>query len=467
MAQILVLGAGMCGLSTAMLLARDGHQVTVLERDPHEPPAADRAWEDWQRPGVNQFRLAHVMPARWRMEMEANLPEVIEELEAVGGLRMNPLELLPASLRGPRREGDERFETVTGRRPVLEAAIAKTAARTKGVEVRRGVAVTGLITETGRAVPRVTGVLAEGGHALRADLVVDCGGRRSALGSWLEAAGARRPVEEREDSGFVYFGRHFAKKAKMPEGSASMLQRYESMSILTLPGDNDTWSVTFVASSRDKALRNLRDPDHWEKALREYPNAAHWADGTPTPGVDVMAGIEDRHRQFVVDGEPIATGVLAVGDAWACTNPSLGRGATMGLLHARGLRDAVRETGVDEHGKLTSLFHEWTAAAVEPIYRGTLWFDRHRLAELDADAAGVPYLTDDPKWAFSRAIIAAAIVDPDVARAYQSLASMLATPDDLVAQPGLPEKIMKFGGGAPTYALPGPGRQTLLAAVGG
>jgi phytoene dehydrogenase-like protein len=30
-AQILVLGAGMCGLSTALLLARDGHTVTVLE----------------------------------------------------------------------------------------------------------------------------------------------------------------------------------------------------------------------------------------------------------------------------------------------------------------------------------------------------------------------------------------------------------------------------------------------------
>ena len=40
MAEILVLGAGLDGLSTAMLLARDGHQVTVLERDPAEPPPA-------------------------------------------------------------------------------------------------------------------------------------------------------------------------------------------------------------------------------------------------------------------------------------------------------------------------------------------------------------------------------------------------------------------------------------------
>ena len=38
MAAITVLGAGVCGLATAMLLARDGHDVTVLERDPDPVP---------------------------------------------------------------------------------------------------------------------------------------------------------------------------------------------------------------------------------------------------------------------------------------------------------------------------------------------------------------------------------------------------------------------------------------------
>jgi 2-polyprenyl-6-methoxyphenol hydroxylase-like FAD-dependent oxidoreductase len=261
----------------------------------------------------------------------------------------------------------------------------------------------------------------------------------------------------------VYFGRDFrTRTGSLPEGRANVLQRYESLSILTLPGDNGTWSVALITSSRDRTLRGLRDPDRWDAAVRRFPLAADWCDGEPAPGVSVIAGIEDRFRGFVVDGSPVATGVVAVGDSWACTNPSLGRGATIGLLHAIGLRDVLRETDQD---KLAEVFHEWTAVAVEPQYRGTLWFDRHRLAELDADAAGTPYVTDDPKWAFSKATFAAGLQDPDVARAYQSLVSMLASPDDLIATPGLPEKIMKLGVGAPVYPLPGPRRDELIAAL--
>jgi 2-polyprenyl-6-methoxyphenol hydroxylase-like FAD-dependent oxidoreductase len=468
MAQILVLGGGMCGLSTALLLARDGHDLTVLERNPARPPPAAQAWQAWHRPGLNQFRLPHLMLPRWRIEMDRELPQVLDELESVGGLRMNLLAMLPASQRGPWRDGDDRFETVTARRPVLETALATVAAATAGITIRRGVTVTGLVTDPSvdGTVPRVDGVLADGGHTLRADLVVDCLGRRSALASWLPAVGARRPADQRADCGFVYYGRHFrTRTGTMPDGYTGVLQRHESTSVLTLPADNGTWSVTFVTSSRDRALRHLRDPARWDAALALYPDAAPWADGEPITGVDVMAGIEDHHREFVIDGDPVATGIVAVGDAWACTNPSLGRGATIGLLHAGGLRDVLRDIDPNDHDKLVRQFHELTATAVEPLYRNTLWYDQHRLAELEADAAGVPYRTDDPTWAFFLATYAAGRTDPAIARAYLALGSLLATADDVFAEPGIAEKVVELGGHAPNYPLPGPSRRELLAAV--
>jgi 2-polyprenyl-6-methoxyphenol hydroxylase-like FAD-dependent oxidoreductase len=458
----------MCGLSTAMLLARDGHEVTVLERDAGEPPPTAQAWAGWQRPGVNQFRLPHLMLARWRAEMDRELPEVLDELEAMGGLRINLLTMLPVQQRGPWRDGDERFETVTAPRPVLEAALAGVAAGTVGVTIRRGVTVTGLLTDPSvrGPVPRICGVLT-GGHTLRAEFVVDCGGRRSALSSWLRAAGGRPPAEQRADSGFVYDGRHFqTRTGALPEARTTIFQSHESMIILTVPADNGTWSVGLITSSRDRLMRVLRDPARWDAALALYPLAAQWRDGEPTSGVEIMAGIEDRHRDFVVDGEPVATGVVAVGDSWACTNPSLARGATIALLHSEGLRDVLRETGPDDHDKLVRRFHEWTATVVEPLYRTTQWYDRHRLAQLDADAAGVPHRTDDARWHFSLAMFAAGCVDPDVARAYESRVSLLATSSDLFGEPGLAEKIIRLGGGAPSYPLAGPRRQELLATIG-
>ena len=58
MARIVVIGGGVGGLTSGMLLARDGHDVTVLERDAAPPPeTADDAWNGWDRRGVNQFRM--------------------------------------------------------------------------------------------------------------------------------------------------------------------------------------------------------------------------------------------------------------------------------------------------------------------------------------------------------------------------------------------------------------------------
>ncbi|RPF30598.1 hypothetical protein [Streptomyces sp. TLI_185] len=61
MATILVLGAALGGLQTALLLAADGHDVTVPERDADPAPAdAESARSRWRRPGIPQLRLTHL-----------------------------------------------------------------------------------------------------------------------------------------------------------------------------------------------------------------------------------------------------------------------------------------------------------------------------------------------------------------------------------------------------------------------
>jgi pimeloyl-ACP methyl ester carboxylesterase/2-polyprenyl-6-methoxyphenol hydroxylase-like FAD-dependent oxidoreductase len=471
MAEILVLGAGLNGLATAMLLARDGHRVTVLERDPAEPSgAAEELWATWERRGVNQFHQLHFMMPRWRALIERELPAVLDELLVRGGARVNLVGRLPDAMTGGPRETDRQFETVTARRPVLEAAVAAAAARIPGLTVRRGVAVTGLLTgrEPIAGVPHVTGVLTGGGSAIRADLVVDAMGRRSPLTGMLDAVGGRKPVEEREDSGFVYYCRHYRSvDGQEPAAQAMLLQHFESVSVLTLPADSGTWGVGFTTSSQDKQLRALRDPRAWEAALALFPTAAHWAAGEPITGIQVIAGIEDRYRRFVVEGQPVATGLVAVGDSWACTNPSLGRGASIGMLHACALRDLLREVGPDEPEKLVRRFDEVTESTVAPLYRMTLGFDRHRLAEIAGDIAGEPYRTPDASWALSKALYAAAPRDHDVLRAYASIVSLNATPKEALAEPGLLGKVIALGANAPRYGTSDPSRAELLAAIDG
>ena len=113
MAEIVVVGAGLIGLSTALRVARDGHRVTVLETDPAAPPPPERAWDDWERPGVNHFRLVHLMLPRWTAEMQREVPAVIDRMAAAGAPRFNVLQALPTSWSGGPRSGDDRFDTVT------------------------------------------------------------------------------------------------------------------------------------------------------------------------------------------------------------------------------------------------------------------------------------------------------------------------------------------------------------------
>ena len=146
MARIVMAGGGIVALTTAMMLAGDGHEVTVLERDPAIPPSPAAAWDEWRRRFVAQFRLPHLFVSRFRTEVDRELPGLAAALDEAGALRFNPLALAPPAAIGGFRDADRAYEMLTGRRAVMEAVIAAAAQATPGVDVRRGAEVAGLVT---------------------------------------------------------------------------------------------------------------------------------------------------------------------------------------------------------------------------------------------------------------------------------------------------------------------------------
>ena len=462
MARILVLGAGICGLGAAMLLARDGHDVLVLERDAEPAPSSlDEAWTSWGRPGVAQFRQPHYLQMLARHVLDAELPDVRDALVGAGALAFDMLSAMPPTVVDRRpRPGDERFATLTARRPTIEHVFARAAEAQSRLKVRRGVVATGLLTgaSAGGGTPHINGVRLASGEELRGDLVVDAMGRRSSLPGWLADVGAQPLHEEAEDSGFTYYTRFFrARSHGRPEPRAALLTPVGSFSILTLPADRDTWSVTLFISSRDQPLKGLRHVDRWTSVAERCPEHAHWLDGEPITDVLPMSGIIDRYRRLAVGGgDAVATGVALVADAWACTNPSLGRGIALGLRHGALLRDVARDN-LDDPMAFARTWDAVTESRQTPWYRATVAVDRARLAEIDAQREG----RESPPNP-GAALLAAMRHDPEVFRAYAEIAGCLTLPTEVFARPGFMAKVLEIAGqhGAPPPA--GPGREELL-----
>ena len=79
--RAVIVGAGPTGLYTGMALARRGHEVMIIDRDPG--PCGDR-W--WDRKGVMQFHHPHFFRPQVADALLAEMPEVWHGLLAAGAV---------------------------------------------------------------------------------------------------------------------------------------------------------------------------------------------------------------------------------------------------------------------------------------------------------------------------------------------------------------------------------------------
>jgi len=464
--RVIVVGAGIGGLTAALGFARAGHQVTVLERDPLPPVDDVEAAFEAERRGAPQVHQTHGFLARLVVELRAQLPDVLDALLDAGCTTLPTT----ASLGEP-LPGDEDLRVLVVRRTTLEWVLRSAALAEPGITIRTGVGVAELL---GRPAADgepavVTGVRDESGAEWEASIVVAATGRRGPVPRWLGGLGVDVP-ETVHESGLMYLSRWYRFVDGFDIGLDPKLGGdLGFVKYLAVPGDGDTLSITLAVRTEDAELRAaLSDPDRFEHACRLLPGPNLFVGRHPLQpigGVRPMTGLLNRIRRFVGDdGTPLVLGFHAIGDSHTCTNPLYGRGCSLAAVQAIRLVDATRAHEGDPAARAVA-YEEASRREVEPWFDVSVQMDR-----MGADPAGLGFGGGGGDGGKAMgALFAAAQTDPIIGRGMARFWNLLATPVDLMGDAQLMARMAEVMADPDSYLLPaveGPTRTELLDALG-
>jgi 2-polyprenyl-6-methoxyphenol hydroxylase-like FAD-dependent oxidoreductase len=472
--DIAVVGGGMAGMLAALVLARDGHRITVYERDDTDLPAtADEAFEQWDRRGAPHARQSHAILARLRRILRERAPDVLDALLEQGATELSVDRILPPDIVDREaRPGDDDLVLLCCRRLTIEWVLRRAVTAEPGVTWRGGVGVAGLIGDG----TDVRGLRLEDGTSVEADLVVIGGGRNSPVFEWIaELGGPVQPVEEQSEAGIVYLSRFY----RLRDGQELPLLTKDGaggdlgyLGFAGFYGDNRTFSITFGVPTSDRELMALRDEDSWEAVIRTLKPLEPWtADGLAEPitGVESMARLKNRIRRFVVDGRPVVTGLVVIGDAAVATNPWYGKGCSLAGIAAEELSHALAVHGRDR----TALAHamdESMRTELEPHYALAVRQDADRIKLHAAmhDGSEPDAMAVATREFVLNGLLPATRLDPDVFRKFFRAFNMLDAPDALMADPAVVQAAMaalSTKDERPPAPVIGPDRDELLTVM--
>jgi flavin-dependent dehydrogenase len=169
-----------------------------------------------------------------------------------------------------------------------------------------------------------------------------------------------------------------------------------------------------------------------------------------------MAGLHNRLRRFVVDDEPIALGLVPVGDAACITDPAFGRGMSLALAHAFAVADIIG-AAIDDRRELALETDALTDELLKPWLDDAVAQDRARTAIWQ----GAPQC--QPPGAITMGdVMAAAPMDPLVLRAALRRNSLLDPADALFRDPAVMSAVRHLTDRRVAPAAEGPSRDELL-----
>ncbi len=435
--RIAVIGAGPAGLLVGAALARRGHRVVAVDRDPGPPRAG---W--WDRHGVMQFHHAHGFRPQVGQVLAEEWPEAHAAWLALGA---EPVVFDVPGL-GPVPAGHR------SRRDTFERALRACVPGVPGLRMRRG-HVDGLVLDGGR----VRGLVVDG-TPLEADLVVDASGR-----SARAADAVRAPATVGGPCGTAYVDRQYrlrdgAEPGPMtnPVAWQADFDGYQSIVFLHELG---YFSVLLVRPTADAQLKDLRHQAAFEAACRAVPGLADWTDPErAVPVTDVFPGgaLRNVYRgQGGVDGSPVVPGMVSVGDSVATTTPTFGRGLATTYLQVRELLRLL-DAGADPV-LVGEPFEAWCKQSMLPWVLDHICMDRDQVRRWQGGDV------DLTRRLPSDLIMAAAAQDPRIDPMLSGYFGMFALPASLDPAEPLARAVYESGW-RPPYS-PGPGRDELVGIV--